>query len=210
MRYNNKLIIIGASGHGKVILDIALKMKAWEQIFFLDDNQEIKKAMGIEVVGRTGDYQEYLCDHDFFVAIGSNRIREHLHNRLTEEGAKIVTLIHPSAVIGEQVEIGSGTAVMAGAVINCCTKIGKGCIINTGATIDHDNIIGDYVHISPGAHTAGTVTIGTRTWLGIGAIVSNNISIAGDCIIGAGAVVISDIRDTGTYAGIPAKTIRKE
>ncbi len=102
-------------------------------------------------------------------------------------------MIHPKFVIAEQVEIGSGMVIMAGAIINCFIKIGNGCIINTDATIDHDNIIEDYVHISPGANLAGTVTVGKGTWIGIGSVVSNNISIVGNSTIGSGAVVMKDI-----------------
>ena len=125
--------------------------------------------------------------------------------KLEAEGASIPILIHPNAVIGEQVELESGTVVMAGAVINCCTKIGKGCIINTGATIDHDNSIEDYVHISPGAHLAGTVKVGQGSWLGIGSVVSNNVNITSGCKIGAGAVVVKDITEPGTYVGVPVR-----
>ena len=209
MQYNknNKLIIIGASGHGKVVADIAINMNLWDNICFLDDNENIKTAMEIEVIGKTEELHKYINSYDFFIAIGSNAIREKLQTQLINQGAEIATLIHPNAVIGEQVEIGKGTAIMAGAVINCCTKIGQGCIINTGATIDHDNVIGDFVHISPGAHTAGTVNIGRRTWLGIGTIVSNNLNVTGDCIFGAGSVVVKDITEPGTYVGVPVRCI---
>lgn len=116
-------------------------------------------------------------------------------------------MIHPSAIIGEQVYLEAGTVVMAGAVINCCTKIGKGCIINTTSTVDHDNIIEDYVHISPGAHLAGTVNIGRGTWLGIGSIISNNINVTGGCRIGAGTIVVKDITELGTYVGVPSRRL---
>lgn len=203
----SKLLIIGASGHGKVIADIALKMKKWEQIAFLDDNGNIHSVMGFKVIGRSRDALNFIKDFDIFVAIGDNRIREKIQEKLESKGASIPTLVHPSAVVGEQVNMLSGTVVMGGAVINSCTTIGKGCIINTGATIDHDNIIGDYVHISPGAHLAGTVRVGRGTWLGIGSVVSNNIEITSWCMIGAGAVVVKNISETGTYVGVPAKKV---
>lgn len=201
----DKLLIIGASGHGKVAANIALLMNKWHEIAFLDDNKNIKYSMGIEVIGKSTDALKYIKDYDIFVGIGNNAVREKIQEQLEYEDSSIPVLVHPAAVIGEQVELGIGTVIMAGVVINCCTKIGKGCIINTGATIDHDNLIEDYVHISPGAHTAGTVSIGRKTWLGIGSIVINNIEIAGDCKVGAGAVVIEDIKECGTYVGIPAK-----
>ncbi|CAG9612118.1 UDP-N-acetylbacillosamine N-acetyltransferase [Bacillus rhizoplanae] len=203
----NKLIIIGASGHGKVVADIALKMNKWQSIAFLDDDESVKSSMGIEVIGKSADVFKYIEDYDFFVGIGNNAIREKIQKKLEAEGASIPTLIHSTAVIGEQVKLASGTVVMAGVVINCCTTIGKGCIINTGSTIDHDNIIEDYVHISPGAHLAGTVKVGRGIWLGIGSVVSNNVNITSGCKIGAGAVVVKDIAEPGIYVGVPAKKI---
>ncbi|MED3998182.1 acetyltransferase [Peribacillus frigoritolerans] len=203
----NKLLIIGASGHGKVVADIALKMNKWVSIAFLDDDASIKSSMGIEVIGKSAEAFTNIQDYDIFVGIGNNSTREKIQKKLEAKGASIPSLIHPSAVIGEQVELESGTVVMAGVVINCCTKIGKGCIINTGATVDHDNIIEDFVHISPGAHLAGTVKVERGSWLGIGSVVSNNVYITSRCKVGAGAVVLRDITETGTYVGVPASKI---
>jgi sugar O-acyltransferase (sialic acid O-acetyltransferase NeuD family) len=200
-----RLIIIGASGHGKVVADIAQKMKIWDKIEFLDDNEEIKMALNLRVVGKSTDIAKYIHDSDVFVAIGGNSTREKVFNQLESIGATIPTLIHPTSIIGPDVNIGLGTVIMAGVVINCCTTIGKGCIINTSSAIDHDNVIGDFVHVSPGASLAGTVNVGRLTWIGIGAIVINNISIVQDCIIGAGAVVVNDINACGIYIGVPAK-----
>jgi sugar O-acyltransferase (sialic acid O-acetyltransferase NeuD family) len=208
MKTKNKLLIIGASGHGKVIADMVKKMALWQQIFFLDDNINLESFMGINIIGKSDEAISYINDHDVFIAIGSNKTREALQKQLELAGASIPTLIHPSAIIGDMVEIGEGTAIMAGTVINCCCNIGKGVIINTGVTIDHDNIISDYVHLSPGSHTAGTVQIGKGTWVGIGATISNNLNIIEECVIGAGAVVISDITLAGTYVGVPARRIR--
>jgi sugar O-acyltransferase (sialic acid O-acetyltransferase NeuD family) len=201
----DKLLIIGAGGHGKVVADVALKMGKWKEIAFLDDNQSMKSSMDIEVIGKLDDAFKYIREYDIFVGIGDNVKREKIIDKLNYEGANIPTLIHPNAIIGEEVNLGIGTVIMAGAVINCCTRIGNGCIINTGATVDHDNIIEDFVHISPGVHTAGGVKVGKRSWLGIGSVVINNIYIIDDCKIGAGAVVIKDITESGTYVGVPAR-----
>ncbi len=203
----DKLLIIGASGHGKVTADIALKMKKWKSIAFLDDNASLKTSMGLEILGNSNEVKRYIDEYQIFVGIGNNVTRQKIHLMLEEIGATIPTLIHPNSLIGEQVEIGTGTAVMAGAVINCCTQIGKGCIINTGSTIDHDNRIKDFVHISPGAHLAGTVKVGQGSWLGIGSVVSNNINITAHCIVGAAGVVIRDITEPGTYVGIPVRRV---
>lgn len=203
----DNLLIIGASGHGKVVADIALKMNKWKSISFLDDDENIKSSMGIDVIGKSVDATKYIDNYDIFVAIGNNVTREKIQEKLEAEGASIPILIHPNAVIGEQVKFGVGTVVMAGTIINCCTEIGKGCIINTGSTLDHDNLIEDYVHISPGVHTAGTVKIGKGTWLGIGSRVSNNLNITSGCKVGAGAVVVKDIIEIGTYVGVPARKL---
>lgn len=210
MKNKNYILIIGASGHGQVIADIAFKMNQWKRIVFLDDNQEIQSPMGIEVIGKTGELDMYIEDYDLFVGIGDNETREKFQKMLEGRGASIPVLVHPEAVIGEQVTLGAGTAVMAGAIINCNTVIGKGCIINTGSTIDHDNVIEDYVHISPGSNLAGNVHVGRETWIGIGSSVSNNLTIAKKCIIGAGAVVINDIYTSGTYIGVPAIKVEKQ
>ena len=198
----NKLIIIGASGHGKVIVDIAVK-NGYENIVFLDDDKGIKSCAGFPVVGKTAEAVNMAGDK--IVAIGNSKIREWMQEKLNG----LVTLIHPKAVISRRVEIGSGSVVMAGAVINSDAIIGEGCIINTGASVDHDCRIGSYDHISVGAHVAGTCCIGERTWIGAGATVSNNVNICSDCMIGAGAVVINDIDNPGTYVGIPTRRIKK-
>ena len=201
----HRLLIIGASGHGKVIADMALRLRNWESIAFLDNNEHIVDVMGIPVIGRTADAVRYLADADMVVGIGDNALRKKVQEELEAAGASFPSLIHPHSTIAHKVDIGPGTVVMAGAVINCCTRIGKGCIINTGATVDHDNDIAAFVHVSPGAHLAGAVSVGPGTWLGIGCTVSNNICIAGGCIIGAGAVVVRDIVESGIYIGVPAR-----
>lgn len=203
-----KLMMIGASGHGKVAADIAVK-NGYEEISFLDDDPSVTECAGFPVAGRTEDAEKY-ADRDFFVAVGNAAIRSKIQHELAEKKLRIATLIHPNAVLAPDVQIGAGTVVMAGTVVNPGTVIGEGCIINTGATVDHDNRIGDYVHISVGSHTAGTVQIGDGTWLGAGAIVSNNVRICGGCMIGAGAVVVKEIQEAGTYVGVPARNVTKK
>jgi sugar O-acyltransferase (sialic acid O-acetyltransferase NeuD family) len=203
----NKLLIIGASGHGKVVADIALKMNKWHTIAFLDDDENIKSSLGLEVIGTSDDVFTHIEEYEIFVGVGNNTTRQKIHETLETVGASIPILIHPDAVIANQVHIGIGTAVMAGAVVNCCTKIGKSCIINTGSTIDHDNSIEDFVHVSPGANLAGTVKVGKGSWLGIGSVVSNNISITNGCKVGAGSVVVRDITEPGVYVGVPVRRV---
>lgn len=206
---NKKLLIVGAGGHGKVAADIAVKMKKWEEIIFLDDNNTIKNCVGFPVVGRLSDIGNYILYMDIFIAIGNNEIREKIQNKLEEQGASIVVLIHPEAIIGMEVEIGAGSIVMAGAVINSASRIGKGCIVNTASVIEHDNYIEDYVHISPGARLAGNVRIGKRSWIGVGSTVSNHVTVCSGCQTGAGAVVIKNIEKAGIYIGVPVKLLGK-
>lgn len=199
----NKLIIIGASGHGKVVADIAA-LNGYKDIVFLDNDSGIKTCAGHPVLGP--DTMTSELDGDVFVAVGNAEIRKKLMER--DANRIFPVLIHPSAVIAESAEVGAGSVVMAGAVINPGARIGKGCIINTSSSVDHDCMVGDYVHISVGAHLSGTVVVGTGTWIGAGAIVSNNVDICADCVIGAGAVVIKDIDESGTYVGVPARLKR--
>lgn len=203
----DKLLIIGASGHGKVVADIAVKMNKWKYIAFLDDDKSLKESLSIPVIGSSGDAIKYKEEYDLFVAIGNNTTRERIQSNLEVAGASIPTIIHPSTTIGAEVTLGIGTAIMAGVIINCCTQVGKGCIINTGATLDHDNMIGDFVHISPGVHLAGTVKVGKAAWIGTGSVVINNINITDECKVGAGAVVVKDISEAGTYVGVPVRRI---
>lgn len=193
----NRLIIIGASGHGKVIADIAL-LNGYKDIVFLDDDETVTDCAGFPVIGRTQDARE--LDGDKIVAIGNSSIREKIQKNIDA-----VTLIHPNAVIGRRVKIGKGTVIMAGAIINSDTFIGDGCIINTAASIDHDCIVEDFSHVAVGAHLCGTVHIGRSTWIGAGATVINNINICNDCMIGAGSVVIREITESGKYIGVPAQ-----
>lgn len=202
-----KLLIIGAGGHGRVVADIALKMNAWQEIALLDDNETIQYALGFKVIGGVSRAFALIGEYDIFIAVGNNTVREKIHQQLKAAGATVPILIHPSATIGAQVEIGEGTVVMAGAVINCGSKIGECCIVNTGATVDHDDVIGNYVHISPGAHLAGTVNVGQSTWIGLGVAVSNNVEITVKTVVGAGAVVVKNITEAGIYTGVPARRV---
>lgn len=204
MRSNmKKLAIIGAGGHGKVTADIAFKM-GYKDVFFLDD-APIKECMELPVKGCVANFDKYLSDCDFFVAIGNSEIRKKIQGILKRKGANIITLIHPNAVIGSRVKIGEGCVIMAGGIINACATIGEGVIVNTNSSIDHDCIVGDFCHLAVGVNIAGTVEIGENCFLGAGCTVKNNVAICDNCVIGAGAVVVKDIVQSGTYIGVPCK-----
>jgi sugar O-acyltransferase (sialic acid O-acetyltransferase NeuD family) len=205
----SKLMILGAGGHGKVVVEIAELMKKWDEIVFLDDNKELKEVNGFKVIGGLRDYQLYIDHYDSaFVAIGNNKFRIELIDELKKYGFRIPVLIHPFTAISKNVELETGSVVMAGAVINTNTYIDEGCIINTSSSIDHDCILGKGVHISPGTHIGGTTHIGENTWICIGSSVANNINIGNNTIVASGATVIDDIKDLILVGGVPAKFIK--
>lgn len=202
---HKKLIIIGVNGHGKVVADIATAMQTYEEIAFLCNFENKTECMGFPVIGKNADASRFVEEADFFVAIGESEIRKQLMEELLERGATLATLIHPSAIVGSRVKIGEGTVVMPGTVINAETIIGKGCIINTSSSVDHGCVLGDYVHVAVGAHLCGIIKVGEHTWVGAGATVINGVNVCGNCVIGAGAVVVKNIKEQGTYVGVPAR-----
>lgn len=203
------VVILGASGHAKVIAEIVIK-SGDNLVGFLDDNENLlNKEVYLEkkVLGTLDDIKKYQ-DNYFIIGIGNNKIRKEIS--LKYPNLNYYAAIHPNAVIASDVKIDIGSVIMPGVVINPGTIIGKHCIINTGSTIDHDNMIGDYVHISPGAHLAGTVKVGDGTWICAGVTVINNIIIGESNVIGAGAVVTKNIIDNNcTFVGVPAREIKK-
>lgn len=197
-----QLVIIGKSGQGKVVKDIAEAL-GFSVIAMLDDDQKKNPD------GPISDFEKYINKNtQFIIAIGDSRIREKIANMLEDHGAQIATLIHPAAIISPSAAIAEGTVVMPNAVINADAHVGKHCIINTSAVVEHDCTVGDFSHISVNAAIGGTCNIGKHTWLGIGACVSNNINVCDGSFIGAGAVVVKDITEAGTYVSCPAKKIK--
>lgn len=205
-----RVIVIGASGHARVISDI-IKLSNDELVGFLDDNQDIQgnEIFDNKIVLGTTSEEDVLKYKDcyFIIGIGSNRIRKLIAEKYPN--LKWYTAIHPSAIIGSYVEIGEGTVIMPGVVINTGTKVGNHCIVNTCVSLDHDNILEDYVHISPGSHLAGTVTIKESTWICSGVTIINNVTIEKNNIIGAGATVIDNIEEeNNTYVGVPVRKLK--
>ena len=199
---SKQLIIIGAGGHGRVAADIA-RLRGY-RVDFLDDQM----VANVNRIGVVADFAKYVETADFFVGIGSNPARKAVSQRLEKAGARIVNLIHPAAVVAEDVVLGKGVLAAPGAVINTGSRIEDGVIINTCASVDHDCLAGAFSHISVGSHLAGTVTVGELTMIGAGATVINNITVCDSCMIGAGAVVTKNIDIPGTYIGVPAKQIK--
>ncbi len=205
----NKLVIIGAGGHGRVVADCAQTLGAYQEIVFLDACFEHRKINAQwPIVGVVENWVDYTEDADFIVAFGNNNLRMNILNDLIKNKANITTIIHPNAVVSANCHIDIGSVVFANAVINIGSSIGKGCIINTGATVDHDCSLNDGIHISPGANIAGGVTIGSLSWLGIGSSVIECLTLASNTLIGAGAAVTSSTEPDSLYVGVPAKKIK--
>ena len=195
---NKDVIVIGASGHGKVIADI-IKKCGDNIIGFLDD--DLSKP---GVMGKVCECLKY-NDTYFVIAIGNNKTRKMIAEKYD---INYYTAIHPTAVIADDVTIGEGSVVMANAVINPSARIGKHCIINTAAVIEHDCVIADHVHVSPNATLCGTVTVGESAHIGASAVVRNNLNIGSNVTIGIGAAVVGDIDRSGVYVGVPARVLR--
>lgn len=196
---NEKVIIIGAGGHGRVIADI-VELNGDRILGYLDDIRS-GTVNGYEILGTTEDVGKF--DSYYIAAIGNNKSRKQIMNK----EVKWYTAVHPSAVVSKDAQIGCGSAVMANAVVSAGTKLGRGVIVNTAATVDHDCVIDDYVHVSPGAHLAGAVKIEECSWIGIGASVIECIEISRDVVVGAGSVVVDHIKEEGTYVGVPSRKL---
>lgn len=205
----NKLILIGAGGHGKVVADSAALCGNWRSIEFLDDAYpELSRTSNWQVIGKIDDYANFIdSETQFTVSIGQNIVRLKIIEKLHQANTSLPVIAHPSAFISDRQNVGDATVVMAQAAINVDCKIGQGCIINTGATVDHDCNLADGVHISPGAHLAGGVSIGKRSSIGIGAVVTPGVKIGENVIVGAGSTVLEDIEDGTTVIGNPARSI---
>ncbi|MEA4986600.1 MAG: acetyltransferase [Anaerovorax sp.] len=209
-----KLIIVGAGGNSKVILDSIFTRKQilsedLEILGFLDDDNTKKEIKGYPVLGPISLIIDYIGQSNlaFVDGIGANSIRKLLYEKYSN--VSWYTLVHPSAILGSGVVLGEGTIVMPGVIINVDTKVGKKALINTGAILEHDNKISDFTHIASGVTTAGNVHIGELTMLGTGTKVIQGIHIGENTMVGAGATVISDIPSHCTAVGVPARVIKK-
>ena len=196
------MILFGASGHAKVVIDILEKLNVQIE-YLVDANSEIDNLMGYEVI-HDSKYEAKTKDQ-LIICIGNNQIRRKLVTQLSSQFGRA---IHPSARLSNAASVGEGSVVMALSVINSSTSVGNHCIINTSASVDHDCLLEDYVHISPNATLCGNVKVGEGTQIGAGATVLPNINIGKWSMIGAGAIIVNDVPDYATVVGNPGKVIR--
>jgi UDP-perosamine 4-acetyltransferase len=192
------VIVIGGGGHARVVIDALLAQGA-EILGVCDPALPAAQPgpFGLEVLGD----DEAVSAHapgavklaNGLGAPGATRRRREVFEAFAARGYRFVTVVHPSAVIGREVELGEGAQVMAGVVVQTGARIGRNAILNTGCRIDHDCRIGDHAHIAPGAVLSGVITVEDEVFIGAGASVIQGMRIGHGAIIGAGTVVVRDV-----------------
>lgn len=206
--HTETLLIIGASGHAKVVIDAL----SWEHgsdfdLRLADDDVSLtgKYLMGTPIV--TPVAQALECGGLFHVAIGNNAIRRRIAHDCLHAGMAYQTVVHARAILAKSAVVKPGCFIAAGAILAAESKIYEGCIINHGAVVDHDCFLDSYCHVAPNATLGGGVRLGRHVMIGAGANILPGVSIADDCVVGAGAVVLHDLPASGTYVGMPARRI---
>jgi len=209
---NRPVIIIGGGGHARVL--IATLKAFWREIIGIlhpDETMIGQTIAGITVIGNDDKVSDYAPDEVVLInGLGSVSLpekRKDIYMKFKKNGYSFASVIHPSAIVVDDVKIGEGVQIMAGAIVQSGCLIGENVIINTGAIVDHDCKIGAHVHIAPGSIISGGVEIGEMAHIGTGAKVVQGINIHSCAVIGAGAVVIRNVRAATKVVGNPAKEI---
>jgi len=210
-----KLIIIGAGGHGREVLQLALDQNKEEQKWdikgFVDDNPELqgRSVNGFPVLGDINWLFTQPGDMYTIIALGEPNIKRDIESRLDGSNIHFATLIHPTAIISDSVEIREGTIITAGVILTVNIKIGKHVVVNLNSSVSHDAVIGDYVTLAPNAKIMGAVTIGSGCYVGSGATVREGVTVGENSIIGLGAVIVKDLPGNIVAVGCPAEIVRE-
>ncbi len=208
------ILIIGASGHAKVVIDIIERQSTYKIFGLIDSFKDVGTSLfGYNILGTENDIPNLIKKHDIYggiIAIGDNWKRSQLVHKIEKltSNFKFIIAIHPNAVIGKQVVIEEGSVIVAGVVINCDAKIGKHCIVNTKTSIGHDCNVKEFSSIAPGVTLGGHVIIENHTAISLGANLIGNIHIGEHTVIGAGSLVLNNIEAYKVAYGVPAKPIR--
>ena len=204
------LLIWGAGGHGKVVLDIAAA--SYDRVFFVDDSS----SAPTNVLGRAvypnleSAYEANGFPAGFVVAIGNNHARARCFRLGLKAGMPPVVLAHRTAVISQYAVLSPGTVVMPFVVVNAAATVGANCILNTSVVVEHDCRVGDHVHLSPGAIAGGGSIIGDLAHVGIGGILLPNSRVGREAVVGAGGVVLRAVDEQLTVVGVPARPIHSK
>ena len=205
------VLIVGAGGHGKVVLDILRTAGEHNPIGFVDADTSLAGTSmgGLPVFGPANQLPRLAKKvKSAIIAIGDNRTRRSYAQMLIEHGFDLITAIHPRASVSTSAMIGKNVVIAAGAIVCADARIGDSVIVNTAAVVDHECEIGCAAHICPTVVLAGRVRVGEGAFIGIGAKVIPCIAIGEHAIVGAGAVVIRDIPPHSTAVGVPARCVK--
>lgn len=205
------VLIYGASGHAKVVVDIVELQEKYAIAGLLDDRRELwgQRVMGYPVLGGFDVLSQEQWKHcKLIIAVGDNAARKLLAEKAAAIGYQFATAVHPRAYIAPNAVVGPGTAILVNAVVNTGAKVGAHVIINTAATVDHDNVVEDFAHLSAGVHMGGGASVGSGALLGLGVSTVPDVRIGKWSIVGIGAAVIRDIPDFVTAVGVPAKPVK--
>ncbi len=208
------LIIFGASGHAKSVIDTIHAESRYRVVGLIDSFQQLScEFLGYKVLGGEEDIANIVettgCG-SFFVAVGDNYQRRAITQRLQKrlQTIRFVTIVHPSAVISPTSKLGAGVIVKPGAIISADVTVADGCVVNTRASIDHDCTLEMFSSVAPGATLGGNVTLGECSSVGLGANVSHRVSIGADSVIGTGAAVVDAIPKSVVAYGVPCRPVR--
>jgi sugar O-acyltransferase (sialic acid O-acetyltransferase NeuD family) len=206
------VIIIGAGGHGKVVLDILRSAGTFNPVGFVDANPNLAGTTisGLPVIGQINSLPKIRAQKikGAIIAIGDNRTRNSYAKIVRDSGFELINAIHPSAIVSSTAKLGVNIAIAAGAMVSAEVRIGDSVILNTGSVVDHECEIGNAVHICPGALLAGRVRVGDEAFIGLGAKIIQCLSIGSGATIGAGAVVLNDVVGGATAVGVPARVVK--
>jgi len=206
------IAIVGAGGHGRVVLDILRTSHQFHVVGFLDGNADLANNTidGVEVLGDLSLIPSCpeLGIQAVVIAIGDNVVRSSYADKFTEARVNLVNAIHPSASIAATAAVGKNVVIAAGVSLCTHVTVEDSAICNTGCIIEHESHIGPAVHICPGVRLAGHVNVERSAFVGIGATVIQGVTIGEAAIIGAGAVVLQDVPAYATVVGVPARVVR--
>lgn len=209
------VVVWGAMGQAKVLHE-ALAGTAHRIVLLVDNRDLDSPLLGIPIVKGEVGLSEWLGNRsnseELFgaVAVGGARggDRIALMDVLRAHALRPLTVIHRTAFVAANAELGEGCQVMAQSAVCACVRLGDGVIVNTAASVDHDCVIGRGAHIGPGARLAGEIVVGDRAFIGTGAVVLPRVRVGDDAIVGAGAVVTKDVHVGETVVGNPARSHR--
>jgi sugar O-acyltransferase (sialic acid O-acetyltransferase NeuD family) len=205
-----KVLVWGAGGHGKVVVDTLMAGAEWEVAGIIDEDvgKNNTEVLGVKVLFFDGGLAEVAkrlgCDF-VTVAIGDNYTRFEKFQEIRRAGLTAAKVMHPSAHVSRFVKMGEGVTILAGATVNPGTVIEDNVCVNTAAAVDHDNYLENSCHIFPNATLTGGVRIGEFAYVGSGAVITPNLTVQKYGYVGAGAVVIEDVREGAIVCGVPAK-----